>query len=280
MRKVLLDGALGTRLWELTGEKKPVWMFNRTHPDVVKQLIKSYAEAGSEIVQANSFTLSCLNSFKDVALYEEEMALAVQVAKEAASTAIELKIALCLGPIFSNDRGIQNWSKSQQEEFYTRMFEAGMQNHPDVIELETFMDVSMLSIATKVAKLFSVPVFASMSFGMDGKSIGGNDVDEVVKVISPLGVDAIGLNCSYGPESSLFVLKEFSKKTSLPLYFKPNNMKGNRVHDTYTPVEFAEAMKPATGLATYIGGCCGTDERYIKELNGMYHKKMLKINQS
>ena len=102
----------------------------------------------------------------------------------------------------------------------------------------------------------------------------GNSVQDTIDTLSPLGIEAIGLNCSLGPDLALPIIKEFSEKTDLPLLFKPNAGKpilsadGEAV-SPYTAKRFAEDVKPALQYVSYIGGCCGSDAEYIKEIKKM-----------
>ena len=145
-----------------------------------------------------------------------------------------------------------------------------------MIYLQTFLDLEMMRIATEVAKKYPVPVFCTMTFEKVGKTMMGNSVEDVVNVLEPLGIDAIGMNCSLGPELAIPVIKEFTKYTKLPLIFKPNaglpvtNEAGQQV-SPYTPEMFVKEVTPALDFVTYIGGCCGTDPTYIAEL-----KKVIK----
>ena len=156
-------------------------------------------------------------------------------------------------------------------EYYEEQIGAGMDAGAEAIYLQTFLDLEMMRIATEVAKQYKVPVLCSLSFEKVGKTMMGNSVEDVVKTLEPLGIDAIGMNCSLGPELALPVIKEFKKYTELPLIFKPNaglpitDESGKEV-SPYTAEMFVKEVTPALEYATYIGGCCGTDPTYIAEL--------------
>ena len=99
----------------------------------------------------------------------------------------------------------------------------------------------------------------------------GNSVDDVIEELTPLGIDAVGLNCSLGPDLAVPIIKEFSEKTDLPIIFKPNAGKPILSADgttvtAYSAQQFAEDVKPALGYVDYIGGCCGSDSSYIREI--------------
>lgn len=258
MDKILLDGAMGSSLLRLTGENLPVWRHNTLHPELVKSIIKDYIEVGAKIVQANSFPLT----FGTVPEMEKEVVLAVSLAREAvAETGTDdVRVALSLGPVDAKKGVLEAAS------LYARAISEGVTCGADVVEFLTLGDVDMLAVAVREAKRLHVPVIASMSFGMDDKTYGGHDVERIVRTLEPLGVEAMGLNCSFGPVSSLSVLKAFARLTSVPLFFKPNNMRVGSLKKTFSSKEFAEQMEPAFEYATYIGGCCGTEAANINAL--------------
>ena len=132
-------------------------------------------------------------------------------------------------------------------------------------------DPDIHGIATAEAVKYGLPVMCSMTFEKNGKTMFGNSVQDTIDTLAPLGIHAIGLNCSLGPELALPIIKEFSEKTDLPLLFKPNAGKPILSPDgtasaEYTAKQFANDIKPALEYVSYIGGCCGSDAVYIKEI--------------
>ena len=129
------------------------------------------------------------------------------------------------------------------------------------------MDLDMMQIATDVAKQYHVPVFCSMTFTEFGATLMGNTVDQIVGTLEPMGIDAIGLNCSLGPDKALPIIKQFKETTSLPTLFKPNAGKpitnGQEESKPYTPEQFAKEFVPAFDYSDYVGGCCGTNATYL-----------------
>lgn len=136
----------------------------------------------------------------------------------------------------------------------------------------------MIKTALKAAKQFDVPVFCSMSFEKIGKTIMGNSVEDMVRELSPLKPDAIGLNCSIGPDLALPVVKEFTRLTDLPIVFKPNAGKpllqsDGSTQTSYDPQVFVNDVLPAADFVTYLGGCCGCNASYISLLNQRLHQQ-------
>ena len=105
-----------------------------------------------------------------------------------------------------------------------------------------------------------IPVMVSLTFNEDGKTMFGSTPEVSVIVLQGLGADAVGLNCSFGPEKAVPVIQEFAEKTGLPLILKPNTA-------DLAPEDFASAIAPALPLVSYLGSCCGSDPRYTAALN-------------
>lgn len=278
-RKItLMDGAVGTTLWgiaEANGVKKePVWKYNVEHPEFVEELTKRYLEAGCEMILANTFGANG-PAVKRSSPYTvaEVVSAGVGIAKKVLD-GTGVKAVLSLGPL---TQLLEPYGDLEEEEcaaIYDEMLDAGAGAGADMILIQTFMDLEMMRVATVEAKKYGLPVMCSMTFEKNGKTMFGNSVEDTIDTLSPLGIEAIGLNCSLGPDLALPIIKEFSEKTDLPLLFKPNAGKpilsadGEAV-SPYTAKRFAEEVKPALQYVSYIGGCCGSDADYIKEIKKM-----------
>ena len=271
----LLDGAVGTTLWgiaEAHGEAKvPVWRYNIEHPEFVEELTANYLEAGSEIILANTFGANG-PSVKRSSDYDpaQVVSAGVEITKKVlAGTGV--KTCLSVGPLTEILEPYGDLEEDECRRIYDEMIKAGVAAGCDMIMIQTFMDLAMMKIAAEVAKTYGLPVFCCMTFEKVGKTMFGNSVKDTVDALAPLGIDAIGLNCSLGPDLALPIIKEFSEKTDLPIVFKPNAGKPILSSDgttstAYSAAQFAEDVKPALEYVSYIGGCCGSDSSYIKEI--------------
>lgn len=272
---ILLDGAGGTTLWSLAEEKgyakDPVWKYNVEHPELVKQLAELYIDAGAQIIYSNTFGANgpavARSSNYSVA---EVVSSGVRIAKEAAS-GTGVKVALDVGPLSLMMEPYGDLTEEEAEEIFREQIGAGMTEQPDLIVLETFMDLEMLKVAASVAKSYDVPVLCTMTFEARGRTMMGNRVEDIAEELSELGVDGIGLNCSLGPVDALPIIREFAEHTDLPLVFKPNAGKPVLAEDgsvisPYSAADFAEDVAPVLGLVTYLGGCCGSSPEYIRTL--------------
>lgn len=276
MRKkiTLLDGAVGTSLWNIADkngiERTPVWRYNIEHPELVLQLAKEYIDAGAEIILANTFGANRDALKRSGYTVKQVVGEGVRICRKAVE-GTNVKVALSAGPLMQLLEPYGDLTEEEAEQIYEEQIGAGMEEGADVIVLQTFMDVEMLKIATKVAKKYNVPVICMMTFEKVGKTMMGNSVDDFIEAMKPFDIDAIGMNCSLGPKLAVPVMKEFVGKTNLPLAFKPNaglpiRDSNGKTHTDYDAATFVEEVKPALEFVDMIGGCCGTDPEYIREL--------------
>ena len=272
---ILLDGAGGTRLWNMAEEKgfakDPVWKYNVDHPELVKRLAEEYIAAGSQIIYSNTFGANgpsvARSSDYTVA---QVVSAGVRIAREAAA-GTGVKVALDVGPLSILMEPYGDLTEEEAEEIFREQIGAGMTEHPDLIVLETFMDLEMLKVAAGVAKSYGVPVLCTMTFEARGRTMMGNRVEDIVEELTELGVDGVGLNCSLGPVDALPIIREFAEHTDLPLVFKPNAGKPVLAEDgsvvsPYDASDFAADVAPVLDLVTYLGGCCGSSPEYISAL--------------
>ena len=272
---LLLDGASGTHLWNMAEEqgfsKDPVWKYNVDHPELVKRLAEEYIAAGSRIIYTNTFGANgpsvARSSKYSVA---EVVSAGVRIAKEAAA-GTDVKVALDVGPLSLMMEPYGDLTEEETEEIFREQIGAGMTENPDLVVLETFMDLEMLKVAASVAKSYGVPVLCTMTFEARGRTMMGNRVEDIVEELAELGVDGVGLNCSLGPVDALPIIREFAENTDLPLVFKPNAGKPVLAEDgsvvsPYSAEDFANDVAPVLDLVTYLGGCCGSSPEYIRVL--------------
>ncbi len=268
---ILLDGAVGTSIWEKTEDKLPVWNYNLRNPAAVRELADEYIAAGARIILANTFGANgpAVRYASDYTV-EEVVSAGVRIAREAAA-GTGVQVALSAGPLTQLLEPYGRLKRAEVRQIYQEMLGAGMAEHPDLIMLQTFMDVEMMRIAAEAAMECGVPVFCTMTFERVGKTMMGNSVEDVLQALTPLGIGAVGINCSLGPDLALPILREFSEKTDLPLVFKPNAGKPILKADGSAPIpysaeHFVQEIAPALEYATYLGGCCGSNPAYIRRM--------------
>jgi len=282
---ILLDGSFGTCLWgkaEKKGiEKITPWMFNLKNPEMVKELNMEYFEAGTRIIQTNSFSVnpdSIKNSGYEL---KEIIKAAVNIAKDARndfdpSGKENIKVSLDIGPLARYLDPIGDLTEDEAKEEFTAVIDAGIEAGVDQIFLETFTDLNMMNIAARIAMETGKHTFVSFAFDERCRTLCGDYPKDIAIAMAEIGVDAIGANCGAGLASAFEVLKQYKealdkfsedsgiKREVLPkLLIKPN------VEEGVTPIQFAEKTKDAMQLAEYIGACCGSNPDYIAALNGL-----------
>ena len=268
----LLDGANGTCLWAKTDDKGPVWRYNKLFPDKVMELADEFINAGSDFILSNTFSANRPSVEPYDFTVEEAVREGVALAKNAAKG--RAKVLLDIGPLTGLLIPFGNIAKEEAREVFREMMKYGMMEKPDGILLETFMDLEMLKIACEEARAYDTPLLCSMSFTKynpkkGGRTMFGNTPSQIVKELAQFSPEAVGLNCSEGPEETLPIIKEFGEATDMPLIYKPNagmpKVEGGAEIDYE---DFAREVSRAAEIANvkYIGGCCGSSPQYIEAL--------------
>ena len=275
---VFCDGGLGTLLQSkglAAGEKTEMW--NLTHPEVLTQIHTDYFEAGSDIVCANTFGANELkfDGADGTPTVEEIITAAVKNAKTAAEKTAHLGreryVALDVGSLGKLLAPLGELEFEHAVEIFARQVRCGAEQGVDLIFIETMNDAYELKAAVLAAKEnCDLPVFATVAFDENGKLMTGADVPAVVALLEGLGVDALGVNCSVGPDKMRTIVKTLAEYSSLPVIVNPNAgmpvvRDGKTVYDI-SAAEFAAIMKEivADG-ARIVGGCCGTTPEYIEK---------------
>ncbi len=270
---VILDGGMGTLLQErglVLGEYPELW--NISHPDVIKDIHREYFDAGSNIVCTNTFGANILK-FSENQL-ENIIKAAVDNARCAAiesKSVTEKFVALDIGPCGKLLKPYGELDFEDAVEIFSKTVRIGVKCGVDLIFIETFSD----SYETKAALLAAkencdLPVFVSNAYGEDGKLMTGASPEVMAAILSSMGADAIGANCSVGPDKLYDVAKKLYESCSLPIIIKPNaglpkSVDGKTVYDVNS-CEFAAVMRKIAGdFARIVGGCCGTTPEYIRE---------------
>ena len=266
---VLLDGAVGTSLWEKTDNKVAVWRYNLENPAIVSELAEEYVDAGSQIILANTFGANRFATAKTEYSVQEIVSTGVRLAKEAIDG--RAKVALAVGPL---PLLMEPYGELSEEEAYAAFDEqisAGIPEKPDYITLQTFMDADMMRIAGEAAAKHGLPIFSMLTFTEVGKTIMGHSVEYFVDAMKDIPLAGIGINCSLGPDKAVPIIASFRRYTDLPLIFKPNAgmpiLQGGEQTVQYDIDTFVEDCLPALEHdVKYIGGCCGSNAAYIQAL--------------
>ena len=266
------DGGTGTVLQKkglTAGELPEEW--NLTHREDIINLHLSYINAGSHIINTNTFGANILKFEK--AHLQEIIDAAIENALEAKrrSGREDVWIALDIGP---SGKLLKPYGALDFEDAVSVFAETVKlaADRTDVINIETMTDSYETKAAVLAAKENSnLPVFATNVYDAKGKLMTGADAKAMVALLEGLGVSAIGLNCSLGPAEMKNIASDICKYASVPVIVKPNaglpkTENGQTVYDIL-PEDFASEMAEiARSGALILGGCCGTNPDYIKAL--------------
>ncbi len=271
---LFLDGGMGTLLQERglsAGELPERW--NITHPDIIRDIHREYYDAGANVVSANTFGANLLK------FSESELDDIIRSAFENAKAAREMTqnkgerfIALDIGPSGKLLKPYGDLDFEDAVALFAETVKLGVKYGADLIFIETMND----SYETKAALLAakensSLPVFVSNAYGKDKRLMTGASPAAMVALLEGMGADAIGANCSLGPDMLAPVVEELLEYASVPVLLKPNaglpEIVGGQTLYGITPREFAKQVKSLVEKGVRIcGGCCGTTPEFIREL--------------
>lgn len=269
---VLLDGATGSNLMRVgmpRGVCAEEWIL--AHPEKLTALQAAYAAAGSQIVYAptfgaNRYNLSRYNLQENVRAWNSALVAlsrsigGVLVAGDVTTTGVALEPN---GPMTYNEL----------HDIYAEQIGALIDAGVDLLVIETMLGVNETVTALEAARgLCDLPVLCSMTVQADGSCYFGGDCLEAVETLQALGADAVGINCSCGPEQLVSLVRNMKKIAAVPLLVKPNagmptiSDSGEAVYPMM-PTEFARQMRRLVHEgASLVGGCCGTTPEFIAAL--------------
>lgn len=273
---VILDGGFGTEMQKRgmkPGETSEIMNFKME--DEVCAVLRSYVEAGSDIVSANTFGINRFKLRDTGYTVEETVNKALDIAKKAVSGTDTL-VALDIGPIGQLLEPTGTLSFEEAYEVFAEIIKAAG-NKPDLIVIETMTDLYEIKAALLAAKENSdLPVFTYMTFEKNGRTFTGCSPSAMAVTLTALGADAIGVNCSLAPTELYETVAEIAEWTTLPIVVKANAGLPDPVTGEYSvsAQQFAEDYKYFRDMGVKIyGGCCGTSPEYIREIRKLLSDK-------
>lgn len=274
---VVFDGAMGTRLQEEglgTGHPPDEW--NISHPEKVLAVHMSYVEAGSDMIQTNTFGSNRLQLRKHglddkIRLINQR---AVQIAREAINKKHVL-LAASIGPLGEFLEPFGNLTEEKARETFREQMEILREEGVMIFHLETFSSLQEVLIATEVALELKTEVIVSLTFQRRGDgnfiTLMGETPQKIVSTLQDLPIVAIGSNCGTGIHEMRFLVKELRKHYQGFISCKPNagipQVDGDQILYTETPQDFAQVTQELIKVpVNIIGGCCGTTAEHIKAI--------------
>ena len=275
---LLLDGATGSNLMKAgmpRGVCTESWV--KDNPQVLLELQKAYAEAGSRIIYAPTFSAN-RHSLARHGLQDQVKELntalvgitkqiqGIYVAGDMTTTGVPLEP---LGDMESN----------RLFEIYREQARALYEAGADLIVVETMLALDETAVALEaIQSVCDLPVMCTVSIQADGGLYFGGNCFDAVQALEELGADAVGINCSLGPEQLVSIVRNLRQLIHIPLIVKPNagmptiSDEGEAVYPM-DPESFAKHMEVLVEAgADLVGGCCGTAPEYIAALSRIVNK--------
>ncbi|GAB6138584.1 homocysteine S-methyltransferase family protein [Halanaerobaculum tunisiense] len=268
---LVLDGALGTELQqkELQVGDCPEEL-NLINPEVLQEIHQSYLQAGSDLIQTNTFGA---NRFKlaEYGLADQIKAINRQGVKLAQEVASEAFISASIGPTGKLLEPIGELSFQEAYDAFAHQAQILAEAGADLINIETMTDLQEARAAViAVKETTSLPVIVNLTYEEELKTMTGTDPETAVTVFTALGADIIGVNCSLGPAKLVDIIEAMGQHTDLPLCVQPNAGLPilDENNETVFPMSAAEMADYISDFiaagANIIGGCCGSTPEYIK----------------
>ncbi len=277
-RMLFLDGATGSNLMRAgmpSGVCPEVWILENR--EILIRLQEEYVKAGSHILYAPTFSANRIKldeyglKEKQREMILELVGLSRQAAGDRAFVAGDLTMTgEQLAPI--GTLKLEELIDIYKEQI-GYLVEAGV----DLLVVETMMSLQETRAALIAAKeTCDLPVLVTMTFESDGRTLYGTDALTAAVVLASLGADAVGLNCSTGPDKMVELIRSMAQAVKVPVIAKPNaglpfvDSEGRTCYDM-DAAAFTEYMGALIDAgATILGGCCGTTPEFIRRLSEAY----------
>ena len=276
----LLDGATGTNLLRAgmpKGACTEQWVLE--HPETLEALQRQYAAAGSEAVYAPTF---CANRAAlarhglSARVHQMNCAL-VQLSRRAVGPDVLVAGDMTTLGFPMEEDGPH--SRAELVKVYREQAEALADGGVDFFAVETMMGLGeTLAALEAIRSVSDLPVLCTLSFRPNGKAYFDGDAAEAASLLQEMGADAVGVNCSSGPEQLEDVVRTMKAACTLPIAAKPNAglptvLENGEAVYSMRPEAFAAAVAQLTGAgASLVGGCCGTTPEHIAALRALVKK--------
>jgi homocysteine S-methyltransferase len=270
---LLFDGAMGTEIY-----RRGVFINRsyddlcRTDPGIIREIHRSYREAGADVLETNSFGA---NRFQLQSYGLEEDVPEINEAAASLARAVagsELLVAGSVGPLGVRLEPFGPTSRMEARAAFREQAAALARGGVDLFVCETFSDLNELEEAVRGCRDASdLPVLAEMTIQPDGQTTYGASPVQIARALDALGVDAMGLNCSVGPALMLEAVRDMAGATSRPIAAIPNaglprEVQGRKMYLASPEYMASYARRLVEAGARIIGGCCGTRAEHIREM--------------
>ncbi len=275
-RRVLVaDGAMGSLLFSM-GLKQGDCpeALNLSNPEMLQRVASLYLEAGSDILQTNTFGGSPLK------LEEYGLDNQTETINRAAVEAVRSvcgQRAFVSGSVGPSGRMLQPYGDTESGvvfDSFKRQAHALIESGADVICVETMTDIQEACLAVQAVRSCSadIPIMATMTFNETPRgffTIMGVTIEQACVDLKKAGADVVGSNCGNGLKNMILIAYEFRRFTELPLIIQsnaglPRTVDGKIVYDE-TPEYFEKNVRALIDAGvSIIGGCCGTTPEHVR----------------
>lgn len=272
-RIVILDGATGSALMSAgmpEGVCTEQWAVDNA--DIVRKLQKGYVDAGSEIIYAPSFSANRIR-LKQYGLEDKVEYLNREAVKISKSVCGE---ALVAGDVSMPGEMLEPYGDLEYEELvdaYREQMSILEEAGCDLLIAETIMDLEEAKAAVEAAvSATGLPVMVTLTFEASGRTMFGASPEGAAKTLADMGAQAVGANCSAGPEQMFPLVEAMAGAVNIPIIAKPNAGKplpslGKGIKYDIDPDSYAVMIARLVDAgANIVGGCCGTNPDYIRQV--------------
>lgn len=269
---LVFDGAMGTALQatKLKAGEIPECL-NITDPELIQQIHFDYLQAGADFITTNTFGANPLKMKDAPYSYEKIIKAAIDnayLARKKANRENDSYIVLDIGPIGQLLEPMGTLTFDEAYEIIKKQVILA-KDKVDAVLFETFSDIYEAKAGILAVKENSdLPVFVTMTYESNLRTLSGCDPITMVNVLEGLNVDVLGVNCSLGPIELTPIINEILKVATVPVMIQPNAglpclVEGKTCYNMDKDTFVNESIKHVLNGVSIIGGCCGTTPDFI-----------------
>ncbi len=271
-RILVLDGATGTELQKRgmpSGVCPEIWCLENSH--VIGRVHSDYRKSGADVVYTCTFGANRIKlgqyGVSDVVEMNRELAL---IARHAIGKRV--LVAGDIGPMGHFVKPFGDLDFEEAVDIFKEQVRGLAEGGVDLFIIETMMDIQEARAALiAVKEITDMFTMVTMTYEKDGRTLNGTDPATALITLQSLGADAVGCNCSTGPEEMIQLIAAMKPYATVPLVAKPNagmpELIGDKTVFNMEPEEFAAYGKEFISRGVNIlGGCCGTAPDHIRKL--------------
>ncbi len=290
---LLLDGAMGTQIQAADlcvdkhywGQENCSEILNLSCPDFVRQIHRTYFEAGADAVETNTFGASALTlgEFGLAEQCEEINIRACELAHEAAAEFADGRPRFVFGSIGPGTK-LPSLGHVDYDALETSLIPQArglITGKADAFLIETAQDVLQIKAAINACRIAmaeldaEIPIITQVTMETTGTMLVGTEIAAAATILHAMGVEAMGLNCATGPQEMASHVQWLAEHWPGMISVLPNaglpEMRDGKVHFPLGPQELAKWLERflVEDGVNIIGGCCGTNEAHIQALDTM-----------